>query len=82
MAVGNTASYGGGLRSPAVPPTDGLLDVVVGARMTRLTMMRIKPRLYQGTHVDHPLVTARRPWRSMPRASRPRGRRAGVRSAR
>ncbi|GAA1793715.1 diacylglycerol kinase [Luedemannella flava] len=61
VAVGNTASYGGGLRiCPAADPTDGLLDVVVGARMTRLTMMRIKPRLYQGTHVDHPLVTSYR----------------------
>jgi diacylglycerol kinase (ATP) len=61
VAVGNTASYGGGLRvCPAADPTDGLLDVVIGARMSRLTMIRIKPRLYRGTHVDHPLVTCHR----------------------
>ncbi|GAA1750956.1 diacylglycerol kinase family protein [Luedemannella helvata] len=61
VAVGNTASYGGGLRiCPAADPTDGLLDIVVGARMTRLTMMRIKPRLVGGTHVEHPLVTSHR----------------------
>ncbi|MBO0867488.1 MAG: sphingosine kinase [Micromonosporaceae bacterium] len=61
VAVGNTASYGGGMRiCPAADPTDGLLDVVVGARMGRGTLMRIKPDLYQGTHVDHPLVTEHR----------------------
>jgi diacylglycerol kinase (ATP) len=61
VAVGNTASYGGGLRiCPAADPTDGLLDVVVGSRMSRATMMSIKPRLRRGTHVDHPLVTTYR----------------------
>ncbi|HKT04672.1 MAG TPA: diacylglycerol kinase [Rugosimonospora sp.] len=61
VAVGNTASYGGGMRiCPGADPTDGLLDVVVGARMGRGTMMRIKPHLYQGTHVQHPLVTTYR----------------------
>ena len=57
VAVGNTASYGGGMRvCPDADPTDGLLDVVIGRPMSRLTMMRIKPSLYEGTHVNHPLV--------------------------
>lgn len=57
VAVGNTASYGGGMRvCPDADPTDGLLDVVIGRPMSRLTLMRIKPHLYEGTHVDHPLV--------------------------
>jgi diacylglycerol kinase (ATP) len=57
VAVGNTASYGGGMRiCPDADPTDGLLDVVIGQPMSRWTMMRIKPSLYDGTHVDHPLV--------------------------
>ena len=61
VAVGNTASYGGGMRiCPAADPTDGLLDVVVGGRLGRVTLMRIKPRVYRGTHVDHPLVTTYR----------------------
>ena len=56
VAVGNTASYGGGMRiCPAADPTDGLLDVVV-ADVDRRTLMRIKPRVYAGTHVDHPRV--------------------------
>jgi diacylglycerol kinase (ATP) len=61
VAVGNTASYGGGMKiAPAADPTDGLLDVVVGARMGRGTLMRLKPHLYKGTHVDNPLVTTYR----------------------
>ncbi|HEV7898920.1 MAG TPA: diacylglycerol kinase [Planosporangium sp.] len=58
VAVGNTASYGGGMRiCPTADPTDGLLDVVVAGAVGRLTLMRIKPRVYRGTHVDHPMVT-------------------------
>ncbi|SCG34898.1 diacylglycerol kinase [Micromonospora coxensis] len=57
VAVGNCASYGGGMRiCPDADPHDGLLDVVVGGRFDRHTLMRVKPRIYQGTHVRHPLV--------------------------
>ncbi|WP_028568629.1 diacylglycerol kinase family protein [Salinispora tropica] len=57
VAVGNCASYGGGMRiCPAADPTDGLLDVVVGGRFNRRTLLRVKSRIYPGTHVDHPLV--------------------------
>jgi diacylglycerol kinase (ATP) len=57
VAVGNCASYGGGMRiCPDADPTDGLLDVVVGGRFDRRTLMRAKPSIYQGTHVHHPLV--------------------------
>jgi diacylglycerol kinase (ATP) len=61
VAVGNTASYGGGLRMcPSADPTDGLLDVTVGAAMPRHTLLRLKPRLRSGTHVTDPLVTTLR----------------------
>jgi diacylglycerol kinase (ATP) len=57
VAVGNTASYGGGMRiCPAADPTDGQLDVVVAGRISRTTLVRIKPRVYKGTHVEHPKV--------------------------
>ncbi|PZG07251.1 sphingosine kinase [Micromonospora craterilacus] len=57
VAVGNGASYGGGMRiCPDADPTDGLLDVVVGGRFDRRTLIRVKPRIYAGTHVNHPLV--------------------------
>jgi diacylglycerol kinase (ATP) len=61
VAVGNTASYGGGIRiCPAADPTDGLLDVVVGRRMSRTTLVRLRPRAYRGSHVEHPLVDSYR----------------------
>jgi diacylglycerol kinase (ATP) len=57
VAVGNTTSYGGGMRiCPQADPTDGLLDVIVGGRFTRPALMRIKPKVYRGSHVRHPLV--------------------------
>nr|QLK00908.1 sphingosine kinase [Micromonospora carbonacea] len=59
VAVGNCASYGGGMRiCPDADPTDGLLDVVVGGRFDRRTLIRVKPRIYRGTHVRHPLVSS------------------------
>lgn len=61
VAVGNTRAYGGGIRiCPDADPTDGLLDVVVGEAMGRLTLTRLRPRAYRGTHLAHPLVTAYR----------------------
>jgi diacylglycerol kinase (ATP) len=61
VAVGNCASYGGGMRiCPAADPTDGLLDVVVAGAIGRVTLVRVKPRIYAGTHVDHPAVNAYR----------------------
>jgi diacylglycerol kinase (ATP) len=59
VAVGNTASYGGGMRiCPAADCTDGLLDVVVAGPISRTTLVRIKPRVYRGTHVHHRQVTS------------------------
>ena len=61
VAVGNCASYGGGMRiCPDAEPTDGLLDVVVGATMSRGALARLRPRLHGGTHVQDPLVSSYR----------------------
>jgi diacylglycerol kinase (ATP) len=62
VAIGNCASYGGGMRIlPGADPTDGLLDVLVAAApLGRGAMMRLKPRLRRGTHVSDPRVTVRR----------------------
>ena len=61
VAVGNTASYGGGyLIAPAADPGDGLLDIVIGKPMGRLTFAKIRPRVYEGTHVQSPLVETHR----------------------
>ena len=58
IAVGNTAWYGGGMRiCPGADPADGLFDVTVVGAISRLELMRTKPRLTSGTHVDHPSVS-------------------------
>ncbi|WP_308123542.1 diacylglycerol/lipid kinase family protein [Modestobacter marinus] len=61
VAVANTPRYGGGLRiAPAADPADGLLDVVVVGPVGRRELLRTRPRLVAGTHVDHPAVTVLR----------------------
>ncbi|WP_063714021.1 MULTISPECIES: diacylglycerol kinase family protein [unclassified Actinoplanes] len=61
VAVGNTASYGGGMRIvPAADPSDGLLDVIWAGGLGRGGLSRLTPRLRQGTHVTDPRVHQRR----------------------
>ncbi|MBV1852949.1 diacylglycerol kinase [Catellatospora tritici] len=61
LAVGNTSRYGGGMRiCPDADPTDGLLDMVWAEPVSRTTLIRIKPRVYSGTHVTHPKVRSLR----------------------
>jgi diacylglycerol kinase (ATP) len=61
VAVGNTPWYGGGLKvCPAADPADGLFDVTVVGAISRLQLIRTKPGLTDGTHVEHPKVTVYR----------------------
>ncbi|GAA4938755.1 diacylglycerol kinase family protein [Actinoplanes utahensis] len=61
VAVGNCASYGGGMRIlPDADPADGLLDVIFAAPLGRGGLTRLKPRLRHGTHVGDPRVTVLR----------------------
>lgn len=57
VAVGNTATYGGGMRiCPDARADDGLLDVTVVRAVSRSTLLRVFPRVYSGGHRDHPAV--------------------------
>jgi diacylglycerol kinase (ATP) len=61
VAVANAPSYGGGLRmAPDACVDDGLLDVVVIGPLSRLTLVRMLPRLSSGRHVSHPSVSVSR----------------------
>ena len=72
VAVGNTPSYGGGLRMcPDAQPTDGLLDVIVADPVSRLTLIRLYPSVFRGAHVRHPAVRSYRT-RSVTIETRPR----------
>ncbi|HEY5834758.1 diacylglycerol kinase [Streptomyces sp.] len=61
IAVGNGASYGGGMRICAdAEMDDGLFDVCVVGPCSRTTLLRVFPRVYRGTHTGHPAVTVHR----------------------
>ena len=61
VAVGNGPRYGGGLRiCPDARIDDGLLDVTVVGPVSRVELVRVKPRVRRGEHTTHPAVTVRR----------------------
>ncbi len=61
VAVGNTASFGGGMQiCPAADPTDGLVDITVIDAVGRLELMAHFRRVFRGTHVNHPAVSVYR----------------------
>ncbi|MBG0823733.1 diacylglycerol kinase [Planomonospora sp. ID91781] len=61
VAVGNTRSYGAGMKvCPGALPDDGLLDVTILGAVPKSRFLRAFPSVYRGTHVDHPAVTIRR----------------------
>ncbi|MFS0912770.1 YegS/Rv2252/BmrU family lipid kinase [Microbacterium sp. 179-I 3D2 NHS] len=61
VAVGNTASYGGGMPVCAgAVPDDGMLDLVEVSRLGRLRLLRLFPLLLSGRHLARREVTHRR----------------------
>jgi diacylglycerol kinase (ATP) len=59
VAVGNAPSYGGGMRMcPAADLTDAQLDVVVAGPVNRRTLLRLFPKVFDGSHVQHPAVAS------------------------
>jgi diacylglycerol kinase (ATP) len=61
VAVGNTAWYGGGMKvCPGADPADGLFDVTVVAAVTRMELIRTRPLLTAGRHIDDAAVTVHR----------------------
>ncbi|WP_433378862.1 diacylglycerol kinase [Streptosporangium sp. CA-115845] len=61
VAVGNTRSYGAGMRvCPDAVPDDGLLDVTILGAVPRGEFLRVFPRVYRGSHASHPAVTMHR----------------------
>jgi len=61
VAVANAASYGGGMKiCPQADLNDGWLDVLILKPLSKLEFLRVFPRVYSGTHVNHPAVVIRR----------------------
>ena len=57
----NNSKYTGGtmLIAPNADPADGLIEFVRWGPIGRFGLVRMLPRLYDGTHIQHPLATRR-----------------------
>ena len=57
----NNSKYTGGtmLIAPHADPTDGLIEFVRWGPIGRFGLMRMLPKLYDGTHIAHPLASRR-----------------------
>jgi YegS/Rv2252/BmrU family lipid kinase len=61
VSVSNSRFTGGKMMmAPAADPTDGLADLIVVGPMGRWSLLRAFPRIFRGTHVDLPSVSATR----------------------
>ncbi|MEA2216916.1 MAG: hypothetical protein QOK19_2477 [Solirubrobacteraceae bacterium] len=57
VAVANSRAYGGGMFvAPQAMLDDGLLDIVVSERTSKLRFLTGLPRVFKGTHVELPQV--------------------------
>jgi len=57
LTASNMASYGGGMRiTPDASYTDGLLDVCIIKRMSKLHFIKTFPKVYEGKHLSDPFV--------------------------
>jgi diacylglycerol kinase (ATP) len=60
VAVANAESFGGGMRIvPDTPVDDGLLQVFTVSPISRVSFVRLYPRVFSGSHVGHPAVDIR-----------------------
>jgi YegS/Rv2252/BmrU family lipid kinase len=57
----NNGKYGGGgmYTAPHADLADGLLDVMIIGDVDKADLLRSLPRIYKGTHLTHPKVTAK-----------------------
>jgi diacylglycerol kinase (ATP) len=61
VTIGNSPSYGGGMKvTPDALLDDELLDVLVVKPISKLRFLTVFPKVYSGTHVRLPYVEVRR----------------------
>jgi YegS/Rv2252/BmrU family lipid kinase len=57
VALANSKAYGGGmLMAPGASLTDGLLELVIVGRMSKLRFLQGLPKVFKGEHVNQPEV--------------------------
>jgi diacylglycerol kinase (ATP) len=58
LAVGHGDRYGGGmLITPKASRNDGLFDLCIVGKVSKLELIRLIPKVYKGLHITHPKVT-------------------------
>jgi diacylglycerol kinase (ATP) len=58
IAIANGPAYGGGMRvAPAASLTSGELEICIVGEISKVEFMRAFPRVFRGTHINHPAVT-------------------------
>ena len=72
VEICNSRFTGGNMMmAPSAEIDDGLLDVVVLSRVSRLTILKLLPTIFEGKHVDAPAVEVFRGRRILLRSERP-----------
>lgn len=57
IAVANSTSYGGGMKvCPDADLSDGLFDVMILKPVGKIEFLKVFPKVFQGSHIDHPAV--------------------------
>ncbi|MDQ6694584.1 MAG: diacylglycerol kinase family lipid kinase [Chloroflexota bacterium] len=61
IVVANGQFFGGGMKiAPDARLSDGLFDVVTLGNFSKMELVRNIPRVYTGSHIEHPLVSVTR----------------------
>ncbi len=57
IACANLPSYGGGMKiTPDASPSDGLFDICIIKRMSKIHFIKVFPKVFEGKHTDDPNV--------------------------
>ena len=57
IAVSNGLSYGGGMKvAPHARIDDGLLDIMILGPVSKVEFLKVFPRVFTGSHINHPAV--------------------------
>ncbi len=61
VSVANGATYGGGMKIvPDADRHDGLLDLMILKRVSKIELLRVFPKVFSGAHKNHPAVSFHR----------------------
>jgi diacylglycerol kinase (ATP) len=57
VVVANGPTYGGGMKVlPSADVNDGLLDVMILNKVSKIKLLLLFPKVYIGSHITHPAI--------------------------